>query len=176
MNIKLLRPELHLKDSFLGKLKEMTVESDRAAWVYLNAKVFPHDCEAHSEDYAKVLNQLETTPPQGLVPDSVCWACAGPEVVGRISLRHELNDFLREVGGHIGYIVAPSARGRGVASEMLRQMLELPRARSIGRLLLTCDADNLASEMTILKNGGVLERTLAASPPRPAKKHYWISV
>lgn len=33
-------------------------------------------------------------------------------VIGTISLRHELNDYLRREGGHIGYGVRPTASGR----------------------------------------------------------------
>ena len=154
----------------------MIVDSNRASWIYLNGNVFPHDCETHFGDYVNVLARLEVAPPAGLVPDSVYWACAGEKVVGRISLRHVLNEHLREVGGHIGYIVAPSVRGQGLATEMLRQLLELPRVRAIGCLLLTCDAENWASEKTIIKNGGVFEKTLPAAPNRSAKKHYWITL
>ena len=59
--------------------------------------------------------------------------------VGRLSILHELNDALRVEGGHIGYDTVPSFRGRGVATEMLRQAL--PVARALG---LT-DVDRLPS-------------------------------
>lgn len=35
------------------------------------------------------------------------------EIVGRVSVRHELNEFLAREGGHIGYAVAPAHRRRG---------------------------------------------------------------
>ena len=41
---------------------------------------------------------------------STRWWVEGEQYLGRIAVRHELNDFLREVGGHIGYDVRPSAR------------------------------------------------------------------
>ena len=53
--------------------------------------------------------------------------------------------------------VRPSARGRGLGTELLRQ--SLLRARDIGldKALLTCGKTNYASVKVILSNGGVLE-------------------
>jgi predicted acetyltransferase len=85
------------------------------------------------------------------------WIVEGDQVLGAISLRHELNDFLLEAGGHIGYGVRPSARRRGLASWALGAML--PEARRLGlhRVLVTCNIKNTASARTIEGQGGVLE-------------------
>jgi predicted acetyltransferase len=58
--------------------------------------------------------------------------------------------------GHIGYGVVPWKRGRGYASEALRQLM--PHARTIGLpyVELTTRPDNVASQRVILANGGVL--------------------
>ena len=122
----------------------------------------------------QLLLAREHAPPTGYVPDTVYWAVRDGDMVGRISLRHELNEFLLREGGHIGYIVRPSARRQGVATEMLRQILRTDKARSIGRLLLTCDEDNLASEKTIRANGGILENVVVLGAGQ-RKKRYWIS-
>lgn len=95
-------------------------------------------------------------------------------VVGRASLRYELNDFLRTLGGHIGYAVRPQFRGRGHAKEILRQSVELLRARGISPVLVTCDDDNLASARVIEANGGVLEDVVPGVADMP-KRRYWIS-
>lgn len=62
----------------------------------------------------------ETPRPAGHVPSTTLWWAGGDEYLGRIQLRHELNDFLREYGGHIGYDVAPQHRRQGHATAMLR--------------------------------------------------------
>jgi predicted acetyltransferase len=97
------------------------------------------------------------------------------EVIGRIAIRHELNEFLSKFAGHIGYIVRPSFRNKGVATEMLRLILETDRAKAIGRLLVTCDEHNIASERTIVKNRGIFE-SLIENGDKPRKKRFWIDL
>jgi predicted acetyltransferase len=47
--------------------------------------------------------------------------------IGMIDIRHELNDFLRNYGGNIGYGVRPSERRKGYATQMLSLALEYCR-------------------------------------------------
>lgn len=91
-------------------------------------------------------------------------------IVGRVSIRHRLNDYLLAVGGHIGYAVRPAYRGRGYAVRILKSALVEARALGIESALLTCDADNFPSKATIERNGGVRE----ASRPGETKLRYWI--
>ena len=39
---------------------------------------------------------------------------------------------------------------------MLRLALEIVKAMNIGRVLITCDKENMASTRTIIGNGGIL--------------------
>ena len=82
------------------------------------------------------------------------------ELVGRTSIRFELNDFLASRGGHIGYGVRPAFRRRGYATEILRASIEIARAEGVGDILVTCDDDNVGSAATIERCGGVLEATV----------------
>jgi predicted acetyltransferase len=59
---------------------------------------------------------------------------------------------------------------------MLRQVLRTPKAREIGKLLLTCAPDNLASNRTIRTNGGVLERTIFVERIGRETNLYWITL
>jgi predicted acetyltransferase len=90
------------------------------------------------------------------------------EYIGRMSIRHQLNDWLSEVGGHIGYDVRRSRRGEGHATAMLADALLVARDLGIDQALLTCDEDNLASRLVIERNGGVLEDI------RKGKFRYWV--
>lgn len=77
-------------------------------------------------------------------------------VVGRISLRHQLNEALTTFGGHIGYEVRPSARRKGYATKALALMLEHAKAQGLENVMLTCADDNVASIKVIEANGGAL--------------------
>src|SRR4029079_18699776 len=133
MKIQLVPPTERYRESFLRALREFrhqglpwwtggdleTVEQDFAAFV--------------AKKLADSNRRTET-----LVPKTHLWAVAEEQFVGRISIHHELNDALRVEGGHIGYDTVPSFRGRGVATEMLRQALPVARALGLTAGLLTC--------------------------------------
>ena len=96
------------------------------------------------------------------------------DVVGRVSIRFALNDYLADTGGHVGYGVRPAHRRRGFAREMLRQSLVIIRAEGIDRVLVTCDDDNVGSAAVIAANGGVYEDTRRDRFGGPDKRRFWI--
>jgi len=97
-------------------------------------------------------------------------------IVGRLSLRHELNSFLSQYGGHIGYGVLPAYRNKGYAKEMLKQSLNFARDLKINKALLTCDDDNVGSIKTIEACNGVLENKINQKEGAPLKRRYWIEL
>jgi GrpB-like predicted nucleotidyltransferase (UPF0157 family)/predicted acetyltransferase len=174
-DLRLERPDSKYKDSYLAAMAELQTEFEKTAWVYLG-KDEPHDTPAKDfETYVLRLRSMETEPLPNFVKTNCYWSIYKDDVVGRIAIRGELNEDLSRVGGHIGYIVRPSFRQMGVATEMLRQILETEQARAIGKVLLTCREDNIASEKTITRNGGVLE-SIVPDGAIPNKKRFWIDL
>ncbi len=167
--MQLKRPAAELVPSYLELLDEIAAHGEQV-WP---AGPGPADTP---ESFVAHLLQAELAPDPPRVPQTTYWATVGGTVVGHIGLRHGLNAELAEFGGHIGYTVRPSCRRRGLAREMLRQVLQTPKAREIGRLLLTCAPDNAASNRTILANGGVLERTIFVERIARESNLYWITV
>jgi predicted acetyltransferase len=133
------------------------------------------------QSWADYLTELEDQRrgrrvPAGRVESTFLVADVGGEVVGRSSLRHDLNEQLRLDGGHVGYGVRPAHRRRGYATEILRQSLVILRAIGVDRVLVTCDDDNIGSAAVIERCGGVLEDVVPASSTRNGKpiRRYWI--
>jgi predicted acetyltransferase len=112
---------------------------------------------------------------EGHVPHSTFWLLDGAgEIVAVSNLRHRLNAFLREVGGHIGFGVRPSARRQGFATEVLRCTLAEARKLGIDRAFLTCDKGNIGSEKAIVNNGGVLQDEVWSDAYSRLVLRFWI--
>ncbi|MCU1587433.1 MAG: family N-acetyltransferase [Frankiales bacterium] len=109
----------------------------------------------------------------GRVPSSFLVADVGGRIVGGSNIRWELNAWLAEIGGHIGYGVLPQHRRRGHATEILHQALAMAGSRGIPNALLTCDEDNVGSRLVIERCGGIFERH-AVDPDGPLKRRYWV--
>ncbi len=109
-----------------------------------------------------------------LVPATFLLAECDGAIVGRSSIRHELDEFLLNEGGHIGYCVRPAYRRRGYAGEILRQSLVIARSEGIERVLVTCDGHNEASARVIEGAGGELEDVRIGSDGIE-KRRYWFS-
>jgi len=128
--------------------------------------------------YLRVLDDHEhgRSLPERHVPSSVLFGFVGAVIVGRLSFRHALNEFLLCEGGHIGYVVVSEHRGRGYAHEMLRQGKDRARRAGLERALVTCDDDNLASRHIIEKAGGRYESShIDPEKPVPVRR-YWITL
>ena len=127
--------------------------------------------------YLEVLRERargENLPPNH-VASTFLFAFAGSTIVGRVTIRHSLNAYLEQFGGHIGYAVVPEYRRQGYATEILRQSVGIAgHTLGLPRVLLTCDDDNVGSIRTIEKNGGVFEGIATADGEKP-KRRYWIA-
>ena len=109
--------------------------------------------------------------PENWVPaiQLVSFDVAG-QALGFLNLRLRLNDYLLENGGHIGYSIRPSERGKGYAKESLRQGLQVAKEKNIKKALVTCSVENPASRAVIVANGGAFEDV------RNGVERYWIDL
>ncbi len=90
------------------------------------------------------------------------WWVEGEHYLGRISLRFPgFRDNFEHYATHgdIGYDVRPSRRRQGVATAMLRAMVQFAREQGYQDLLVTCNQSNAASRRVIENAGGTYHDT-----------------
>ena len=171
---ELIDPTVDLRDSWLESAAEWDGVHQDGAGVWEASDLSTLDGFAtwvgRLREQSDETREIEA----GRVHASYWWVVEGGTYLGAISLRHRLNDRLLEGGGHIGYGVRPSARGRGVATWALGAAVERARGRGMDRVLVTCDDTNVASARTIERNGGVLEDIRDTWLGRA--RRYWITL
>ncbi|MCP4502729.1 MAG: GNAT family N-acetyltransferase [Deltaproteobacteria bacterium] len=167
----MVRPDEKYRETFLKAMQEF--QDEGLSW-WSGGDL--ENAEQDFAGFAAMKRDHSFLGSQTGIPKTHLWAIANENFVGRIAIFHSLNDELLISGGHIGYDTVPSFRGRGIATEMLRQAL--PAAKSLGlkEVLLTCDDTNAASIRTIEKNGGVLRETKKLDKNGPLKRYYWIDL
>ena len=130
----------------------------------------------HDFDY--YLENLEIkSEGDGMVPDSVFFLLDEDRnrLLGAVTIRHYLNEFLLREGGHIGDGIRPSERRKGYATEMIRLALIECKKFGMNKVLITCDRDNIGSAKSIINNGGILENEFVNSDGE-IEQRYWITL
>ena len=131
-------------------------------------------------DYDEWLNKVQSLTKieltDGSVPATTYFLLrqSDNKIVGSIQLRHQLNDYLRASGGHIGYSICPTERRKGYATWQLRQVLKIAQQMNIPKVMITCDKSNAASAKTAVKCGGVL--TWEGYCEKEIIQVYWIDL
>ena len=134
------------------------------------------------EEYAVLLHKLEADSrseglPAGRVPQSAYYLVRnGGYIIGSSRLRHTLTPLSEQEGGHIGYDVRPSQRGKGYATLLLALTMEEARGLGLTEVLVTCDDDNYASARVIEKNGGRLLNKVVPEDGDKLVRRYWIDL
>ena len=166
---RLIEPTLSLKDDFYSLAEEFLAEGDqRYRGAIGDFERFIQLCsdEAVGRNLAP-----------GRVPQSIFWLVRdGQRILTCSRLRHTLNTFLEQVGGHIGYDVRPSERRRGYGTQILRMTLDKARDLGLKQVLVTADSPNVASWRIIEKNGGVLHGEELSQHTGQLLRKYWIEL
>ena len=165
----LIQPDADLKTELLEMAKE-----------YLEAEDTRY--QAAIEDFDAYIERLQNAARgMGLAPDrlpeTIFWlANSDRRIFGQSRFRHYLNRELEVEGGHVGYDIRPSERNKGFGTLILELTLAKAKNSGLSRVLLTCDADNVASAKVIEKNGGKLQEQAVSQRSGKLISRYWIEL
>jgi predicted acetyltransferase len=171
--IELIKPCESLEKDYLEFVQEFLDNKE---------KMVPFILEYDTSDFAAFIQRLENDRqgidiPAGWVPASTFWLVQDMNtLLGVAHLRHTLTPSLKHEGGHIGYGVRPSERGKGYGTLMLEKVLVHAKQMDIKRALITCDKDNIASARVIQKNGGILDSEVPRREGSGLSQRYWINL
>ena len=172
-NIQLVEPTVELEAAFASMVEEYR----RAA-----EDLYQNIPELGRGDFAAYVQRLHDNARElNLKPGYVAWSTFwlvrdGRRILGVSRLRHRLSEGLLTSGGHIGYDIRPSERGKGYGTTILALTLAQAGQLGIRRALVTCLADNAASARIIQKNGGVLQDEIFSEQMGGQLKRYWIDL
>ena len=116
--------------------------------------------------------------PEGKVPANTYFfvRTLDNKIIGMINIRHQLNEFLLNEGGHIGYSIRPTERKKGYATIMLKLALQKCKELNLNKILITCDKTNVASAKVIQNNNGILENEIFSETFSEIIQRYWIDL
>lgn len=170
--LELIQPTDALREEFVAFRAEFSLNEDIPGLASMKTGDFDADVR-NALNRAKGIGLAD-----GWVPAHTFWLVRNKRtILGVLQLRHSLTPFLESEGGHIGYSVRPSERGKGYASRMLAMGLDEARHLGMKRVLITCDQKNVASARVIQKNGGRLENEVpSCQPGREITQRYLIEL
>lgn len=110
------------------------------------------------------------------VPFSEFWLVKEDLFIGRIQIRHKLNEFLLQFAGNIGYSIRPSEQRKGYGKKILQMTLPHLKALGIDPVLITCNDNNISSIKIIESVNGILENKVPTPGSDIPQRRYWISL
>jgi len=169
--MELIFPTVDMKEAALAYRQEHFDHGE----AHIHGSAGFNNAETYEDWLAQRKADLTLSGHPRFVAATAYFAMVGGEIVGTIQIRHELNDYLRHDGGHIGYGVRPTQRRKGYATQMLAMALEKCRELAIDRALVTCVKSNIGSAKTIVNGGGVLDSEFIDDNGDTCQR-YWITI
>lgn len=97
-------PTTVVRESFLaGELADLAASGGSGDWL-----------DGAEEDFAAFVAERRGVRRRWGVPCTTYWYVSGEDYIGTLIVRHRLTPELAEVGGHVGYHVAPPGGGRAM--------------------------------------------------------------
>ncbi|WP_249871613.1 GNAT family N-acetyltransferase [Oceanobacillus saliphilus] len=168
----LAKPTFDLKSKYIDFYQE---------WKESGEEMIPFVIKKDPKNFQSMLDYLSDCekgiePPESWIPESsTYWLIDNNEMIGVVNIRHRLTEPLFNAGGHIGYGIRPSKRGKGYATQILSLTLEKAKDLKLEKVLLVCSSTNKASKKVILNNGGISDKDFTDENNNTLKR-YWIDL
>lgn len=98
------------------------------------------------------------------------------KIVGSLNIRLSLNEKLLKLGGHIGYGIRPSERGKGYSKINLYLGLIKAKEFNLDKVMINTEVSNIQSNKTLVSLGGDLVRTEIDTSNNILNNVYWFDV
>lgn len=172
------KPQIDFMPSYIEALREGFILGGENPKTEAEISEIENDHQAFLDELLRIKTEpliLADGTELARVPYDKFWYMDGNHFIGKVSIRHQLNDHLRQVGGHIGYGVRPSEQGKGHATDILTLALDYCRVElALQKVLLTVSDDNISSIKVIKKCSGILENITKRDYDGVTARRYWV--
>jgi len=169
MELRLIRPHPGMESEVVRFNQE---------WMETGEEIVPSSVNLKGQNFEEWLLEtylMEKVAPKGYVTaHTYLFVDKEDRMLGAINIRHSLNGYLFNYGGHIGYGIRPSERMKGYGDKMLAMGLPLAKELGLEKVLITCRKENDASRRTLQRNGGILENEVIKDGR--TIERYWITL
>lgn len=177
MELYLKEPTMDEKEELIKMVNEFADANDEYQFEGLGnfKKIYDSSYEEFYDglEVNKHINQIN---PEWANQTSYVLIDENGHIYGAANIRHELKGKLREIGGHVGYGIRPSERGKGYATLQLKLLLEKMDKMGIDNALITCRKNNIGSIKTMNKFIGTADSLIPSRYEGIMEYRYWVDV
>ena len=177
MELYLKEPTMDEKEELIKMVNEFADANDEYQFEGLGnfKKIYDSSYEEFYDglEVNKHINQIN---PEWANQTSYVLIDENGHIYGAANIRHELKGKLREIGGHVGYGIRPSERGKGYATLQLKLLLEKMDKMGIDNALITCREHNIGSIKTMNKFIGTADSLIPSRYEGIMEYRYWVDV
>ncbi|MBU5609185.1 GNAT family N-acetyltransferase [Staphylococcus epidermidis] len=164
----------------MEEIRPITYQDKEAYYYYIQEwyeneeKVVPGNTDiANYSSFNNMVDRLNCSEvDEGFVPTTTLFYFKDSIIIGAVDIRHQLNDKLSNIGGHVGYGVAKSYRGKGYATILLEKALDELKTLNVEVVLMTCNSLNFASQTVMKKCGGYQIESYIKKNGKPVHRYH----
>ena len=150
--MKIEKINLKHKEAILEMCKEYNLNNEDYNGAFFIKNIINYEDKIKELDNAS--NGILENP--AFVPYTCYVFIIEDKIVGVGSIRHYLNEYLENYGGHIGYSIRPTERKKGFGKMALNLLLKEIAKKDIKEVIVTCNSENIGSQKVIEGNNGIL--------------------